>query len=451
MTGTQVPQFPPDFVWGAATASYQVEGAVDADGRGRSIWDTFAHTPGNVAGGDTGDVACDHYHRYDEDAALMADLGLGAYRFSIAWPRIQPDGSGPVNPAGLDFYDRLVDALIERDIAPAATLFHWDLPQALEDRGGWLARETAERFADYAALVADRLGDRVAYWMTINEPTIFTSHGYATGVHAPGRTLGGAAFPAAHHQLLGHGLAVPRLRANSSDAALVGIANNYAPAWPASDAAADVAAAVAYDAVHNRTYTDPILTGRYPDNLAELYPGSDPSVIADGDLAVIHTPLDFLGVNYYKPTGVRGAPGPAGYAEVRIEAPSRTGFDWPVLPSAFTELLVGLQDRYRTALPPIYITENGAAYEDHADEWGRVSDEDRIAFLAGHFCAVHEAMAAGIDVRGFFIWSLMDNFEWAAGFSRRFGLVRVDYPTQARTPKASYDWYQGVIAHSRGR
>jgi beta-glucosidase len=441
--------FPDGFIWGTATASYQVEGAVTEGGRGPSSWDTFAHTEGRIKNGDLADVACDHYHRYPEDIALMAGLGLDAYRFSVAWPRVQPDGKGAVNADGLAFYDRLVDALLDRGIAPYATLYHWDLPQALEDEGGWLNRDTAERFAEYAGHVHAALGDRVSSWITLNEPFIATAYGYALGMHAPGKTLLGAAFPAAHHQLLGHGLCVSALRAGG--ATRLGITQNMAPTWAATDDPADQAAAAFLQALQNDTYSDPVLLGRYPENLDELHPGADLSMIRDGDLATIAAPIDFLGVNYYAPNQVK-APGPdnpLGFELVPFSGVEHTSFDWPVVPRAFTDLLVGLRERYGAALPPIYITENGAAFADQPDAGGRVADDRRIAYLDGHLRALRAAIDAGVDVRGYFCWSLLDNFEWAEGFSQRFGLVRVDFETQQRTPKASYDWYRELIAAHR--
>jgi beta-glucosidase len=445
---TAFPTFPAGFVWGAATASYQIEGAADEGGRGRSVWDTFAHTPGRTKDGETGDVACDHYHRYPEDIALMADLGLDAYRFSIAWTRIQPDGTGAPNADGIAFYDRLTDALLERGIAPHATLFHWDLPQALEDAGGWLNRDTAERFAEYAGHVHAALGDRVARWITLNEPFVHTVYGYALGVHAPGKALLGGAFPVAHHQLLGHGLAVRALR--DAGAAEIGITQNMAPTWPASDGADDRTAAARLDAIQNGTYSDPVLLGRYPDHLESLYPGGDLSVIRDGDLDIISTPIDFLGVNYYAPNQVRAASAenPMGFDLVPIKDVEYTGFNWPIVPSAFTELLLALRAKYGDALPPVYITENGAAFTDEPDADDRVTDDRRIAYLDSHLRAVHAAIEAGVDIRGYFCWSLLDNFEWAEGYSQRFGLVRVDFDSLRRTPKASYDWYRDVIART---
>ncbi|NUP47426.1 MAG: beta-glucosidase [Catenulispora sp.] len=443
-----LPPFPAGFHWGTSTSAYQIEGAAAEDGKGLSIWDTFVRRPGMVREGQTGDVACDHYHRYAEDIDLMAGLGADAYRFSIAWTRIQPDGSGPANPAGLAFYDRLVDALLEKGITPFPTLFHWDLPQALEDRDGWLARDTAHRFAEYAALVADRLADRVEHWITLNEPFIHLAYGYAFGVHAPGRTLMTDAIPVAHHQLLAHGLAVSALR--SAGAARVLIANNCTPVWPASSAPEDQAAADAYDALHNRLFLDPILLGRYPD-LSAYAAGPDlGGAVREGDLAVIAAPLDGLGVNYYNPTRI-AAPGPEHglpFQDVPIEGVPRSAFDWPVVPDGLRELLVGLRDRYGAALPPVYITENGTSADDKVVD-GRVADPERVAFLDGHIRALAQAMAEGVDVRGYLTWTLMDNFEWAEGFTQRFGLVHVDHQSQTRTPKDSYHWLRDRLAELR--
>jgi len=424
------------FLWGAATSSYQIEGAVREDGRGPSIWDTFAHQPGRIRDGHTADVACDHYHRWPEDVALLAEAGFNAYRFSIAWPRIQPTGRDPVNPAGLGFYDRLVDALCERNITPVATLFHWDLPQALEDEGGWLNRDTAARFADYAARVAERLADRVGIWITLNEPFVHMVYGYALGVHAPGRTLMLDALPVAHHQLLGHGLAVPALRANG--AAKVMITNNCTPVWPASDSPEDRAAAEAYDILHNRLFNDPVLLGSYPDLSA--YGGLN--CVRDGDLEIIAQPLDGLGINYYTPTRVSG-PGSDGlpFRLEEITGYPRTAFGWPVVPDGLRELLESLAQRYGAALPPVYITENGCSYDG-------IDDRERIDYLASHIAAMRRA--EGVDVRGYFVWSLLDNFEWAEGYHQRFGLVHVDFATGARTPKASYHWMRDLIRGSAG-
>ncbi|SNY54410.1 GH1 family beta-glucosidase [Paractinoplanes atraurantiacus] len=420
------------FLYGASTASYQIEGAAREDGRGPSIWDTFAHTPGRVRNGDTGDVACDHYHRWAEDVALLADLGVGAYRFSIAWPRVQPTGAGAVNDKGLGFYDRLVDGLLERGIEPVPTLFHWDLPQALEDEGGWLNRETAYRFAEYAGHVAARLGDRVGRFITLNEPVVHMAQGYAWGTHAPGRQLGLGALPVAHHQLLGHGLAVRALRA--AGAREVWITNNCTPVWSAGDETA----ALVYDGFHNRLFNDPVLSGSYPDFLM----GGLAPHIQDGDLDIIRTPIDALGVNYYNPTLV----GPATEEgdlpfEIRpIEGYPATAFGWPVVPAGLTELLTGLRQTYGDALPPIYITENGCSTEEG------VADTFRIDYLKSHLDAVRAAIEAGVDVRGYFVWSLLDNFEWAEGYSQRFGLVHVDFDTQERTPRDSYRWLQAQCA-----
>jgi beta-glucosidase len=450
-----VPRFPQDFLWGASTSAYQIEGAVAQDGRGPSIWDTFCHSPGRTRDGDTGDVAADHYHRWAEDVRLLADLGVNAYRFSVAWPRIQPSGSGPVNTSGLDFYDRLVDGLAQHGIAALPTLYHWDLPQALEDRGGWLNRETAYRFGEYAALVADRLGDRVKSWITLNEPFVHMAFGYALGLHAPGHTLGVEALPVAHHQLLAHGLAAAQLRDRGLG---VLIANNCTPVRPVSDAEHDVAAAAGYDVLHNRLFNDPVLLGQYPDLSALGVPGQ-PDFVQDGDMELIAAPLEGLGINYYNPTVV-GLAGPGGPEQVAglpftlhpIEGVPITAFGWPVVPSGLTDLLVGLRARYGEALPPIYITENGCSTHDtiSADDSAggalRVHDNARIDFIAAHLRALRAAMDAGVDVRGYLTWSLIDNFEWAEGYSQRFGLVRVDFETRRRIPKDSYHWLRDALA-----
>ncbi|MFI7650882.1 GH1 family beta-glucosidase [Micromonospora sp. NPDC049460] len=441
MSTAAMPEFPAGFRWGVSTSAYQIEGGVGEDGRGPSIWDTFAHDPGRVADGSTGDVACDHYHRHAEDVALLAGLGVSAYRFSVAWPRVRPTGDGPVNAAGLDFYDRLVDDLLAHDIDPVATLFHWDLPQPLEDAGGWLARDTAHRFAEYADATAARLGDRVKLWITLNEPFIHLSLGHGTGEHAPGRTLLLDAFPVAHHQLLGHGLAVAALRARTTSP--VAIANNYSPVRPAGDSDADRAAGAAYEALHNRLFTDPLLGRGYPVGL-----GFDETVVRDGDLAVVAAPIDVLGVNYYNPTGVR-APGegsPLPFELVPLDGYPRTAFDWPVAPDGLRELLGWLHRTYGDDLPPIQVTESGCAYDDVPDADGRVHDPERIAYLDGHLRAVRAAMDEGVDVTGYFVWSLLDNWEWTEGFTKRFGLVHVDFDTQARTPKSSFAWFRDLIS-----
>ncbi|MEU8333332.1 GH1 family beta-glucosidase [Micromonospora sp. NPDC048839] len=444
MSTAPMPEFPAGFRWGVSTSAHQIEGAATADGRGASIWDTFAHSPGRISDGSSGAVACDHYHRYAEDVALMSGLGVGAYRFSIAWPRVRPTGAGPANPAGLDFYDRLVDELLAAGIDPVATLYHWDLPQPLEDAGGWLHRDTAARFAEYADLTAARIGDRVRLWITLNEPFIHMSLGYGMGEHAPGRALLFDAFPAAHHQLLGHGLAVTALRAHTSSP--VAIANNYSPVRVLGDSDADRAAGAAYEALHNRLFTDPLLGRGYPE-----LPGLDPSVVRPGDLDTIAAPIDVLGVNYYNPTGVRAAEegSPLPFDLVPLDGYPRTAFDWPVAPDGLRELLGWLHDTYGDALPPIEITESGCAYDDAPDADGQVADPERIAYLDGHLRAVRAAIDDGVDVRGYFVWSLLDNWEWAEGFTKRFGLVHVDYASQTRTPKSSYTWLRDVIAASR--
>jgi beta-glucosidase len=444
-------QFPPGFWWGTATASYQIEGAVTEDGRGPSVWDTFSHTPGKVANGETGDVACDHYHRFRDDIALMAELGLTHYRFSIAWPRIQPSGQGEVNNAGLDFYSQLVDELLAKGITPVPTLFHWDLPQALEDEGGWLTRDTAARFGEYAGIVASALGDRVPAWITLNEPFVHITLGYAIGNHAPGRSLVGGSFPATHHHLLGHGLAVQALRAALPATAQIGITNNVSTARPATDSPEDRAAAEAMELFHVDLYNDPLFLGRYPQGLDAVLPGLDWSVVLDGDLAVIGQPLDFLGVNYYAPSIVRagGPDSPLPFLPFEHTGDDLTDMGWVVIPEGFTEILVGMKKRYADALPPIYITENGAAYPDVVGPDGEVDDPKRIAYIDSHLRAVRAAIDLGVDVRGYFVWSFLDNFEWAEGYRPRFGLVRVDYDTQQRTPKRSFHWYRELIASQR--
>jgi beta-glucosidase len=436
--------FPKDFLWGAATASFQIEGATKEDGRGESIWDRFCATPGKVRNGDTGDPACDHYHRWREDIGLMKELGLHAYRFSIAWPRVIPDGSGQVNQKGLDFYDRLVDGLLEAGIQPHATLYHWDLPQALQDRGGWASRDTAYAFARYADVTARRLGDRVKGWITHNEPWCASILSYWLGEHAPGLT-NGAALDAAHHLLLSHGLAMPAIRA-AAPRAEAGITLNFSPAHPASDSPADVAAARRHDGFFNRWFTDPVFKGSYPEDMLALYAQMGLTVpVQPGDLATIAAPIDFLGVNYYNRAVIKdepGAPG-LGYSSLRPEG-EYTHMDWEVYPDALRELLVRLHQDYAPA--KLYITENGAAYPDVVSADGAVHDPDRTRFLERHFAATRAAMAEGAPIRGFFVWSLMDNFEWAWGYTRRFGIVYVDYETQKRTLKDSAHYYRGVIA-----
>lgn len=431
------------FLWGTATASYQIEGAATADGRGPSIWDTFSHEPGRVREGHTGDVACDHYHRFEEDIALMSGLGVNSYRFSISWSRIQPAGTGAPSAAGLDFYDRLVDGLCARGIVPAATLFHWDLPQGLQDQGGWLSRDTAVRLADYAGVVAGRLADRVPLWITLNEPFVHMVLGHGLGTHAPGQALLLDALPVAHHQLLGHGLAVQALRAEGARQVL--ITNNCTPVWAASESEADVRAADAYDTLHNRLFNDPVLLGKYPDMSAY---GVDLDVVQDGDLSIISQPLDGIGINYYNPTRISAPAEPADlpFEDAGITGHPTTGFGWPVVPDGLRELLTGLAARYGDALPPVYITENGCSQPDDLTPAGTVDDQARIAYLDGHIRAVRAAMDEGVDVRGYYVWSLLDNFEWSEGYTQRFGLVHVDFPTQSRTPKASYHWLKARLA-----
>ncbi|MEW2528066.1 GH1 family beta-glucosidase [Streptomyces sp. NPDC047071] len=445
-----LPPFPRDFLWGVATSAHQIEGA--ADERGPSVWDAFTALPGNVKDGTTAAVACDHVRRYREDVALVRDLGVGAYRFSVSWPRVLPTGTGAVSERGLDFYDRLVDELCAAGVRPVPTLFHWDTPLAVEEAGGWLARATAERFAEYAAVVAARIGDRVRKWITLNEPAEHTLLGHALGQHAPGKRLLFDALPAAHHQLLGHGLAVRALRA--AGARDVGIANSHGPTWPASESPDDREAADFYDILLNRLFSDPLLLGRYPEVVMELLAADVPDLAAD--LEVIAEPLDWYGVNFYQPTKV-GAPAEHAtrfsgvtlppqlpFAPREITGRPLTGFGWPVVPEALTELLLTLRERYGDRLPPLVITENGCSYEG-------LDDQDRIAYLDGHLRALHRAMTAGVDVRGYFVWSLLDNFEWAEGYGQRFGLVHVDYATQQRTPKASYHWLRSALAGPEDR
>jgi beta-glucosidase len=444
-------KFPRGFVWGAATASYQIEGAAREDGRGPSIWDTFSRTPGKVHAGHTGDVACDHYHRYRDDVALMAELGLASYRFSVAWPRIQPDGTGPVEVRGLDFYDRLTDELIGRGIDPVVTLYHWDLPQTLQDRGGWTVRETAEAFAEYAQIVHARLGDRVRTWTTLNEPWCSAYLGYASGRHAPGIADPAAAFRAVHHLLLGHGMAARALR--SAGAQSIGITLNPASVLPLDPQnPADVEAARIVDGLHNRIFLDPMIKGAYPEDVQEhMRRFVDLDFVRDGDQEIINAPIDVLGVNFYQPTYVSAKPGrPAspenpGTEGIAFREPVGpvTDMDWQIEPAGLTRLLERLHADYGV---PMLITENGAAYPDGPNpETGRVHDTKRIEYLDGHLRACHDAISNGVDLRGYFVWSLMDNFEWAEGYAKRFGIVHVDYTTQARLPKDSARWYSEVI------
>jgi len=451
--------FPEGFLWGAATASYQIEGAASEGGRGASIWDTFSHTPGKVLHGDTGDIACDHYHHLEQDLDLMAEVGLKAYRFSVAWPRIQPDGSGPANQKGLDFYRRLVDGLRERSIEPMLTLYHWDLPQALQDGGGWTSRETAERFAEYTELVYGALSDSVSYWITLNEPWVSAWLGHGYGLHAPGLRDPGAALAATHHLLLGHGLALERMRSmgNPEDGNQLGVTLNLHAALPGRDREADREAARRVDGQANRLYLDPLFRGSYPEDVFAYYRegGVDLSFVQDGDLQKISAPLDFLGVNYYFRHTVRDAPEEA-HSEVPFSdlnarpivphAGEKTAMGWPVDPEGLTEMLVRIRDEYADI--PLYVTENGRAVHDYVDPEGDVDDEERISYLDAHFRAAREAMDRGADLRGYMVWSFLDNFEWAEGYSKRFGLVFVDYGTQRRVPKASARWYSEVIGRN---
>lgn len=436
--------FPDGFRWGVATASYQIEGAVAEDGRRPSIWDTFSHTPGNVRNGDTGDVACDHYHRWESDIQLMQALGVGAYRFSIAWPRVMPDGRGAVNDAGLDFYDRLVDGLLAAGITPFPTLYHWDLPQALYDEGGWLVRSTAEAFADYAEAAVSRLGDRVEHWVTFNEPWVIANNGHRFGTHAPGHTNRDEVWPVSHHLYLAHGLAVLRMRA-AAPGAEIGIVLNLEPQHPASDHPADRAATVLADGYWNRWYLDPLAGRGYPaDCLADS--GWDQAEVLDGDLEVMAAPLDFLGVNFYSRKIVRSD----SVAELERVDPlpdptELTEMGWEVYPEGLHEILGKVQREYD--FPKIYITENGAAYPDELID-GRVDDDDRVSYLDRHLRQLHRAIEDGVPVEGYFLWSLMDNFEWGYGYSKRFGLHYVDYETQQRIIKKSGSWYSQVIENN---
>ena len=433
-------EFPRDFVWGVSTSAHQIEGAVAADGRTPSVWDTFGHRPGAIADGSDGDVACDHYHRWPEDLALLGELGVGAYRFSTAWSRVVPDASGTPNAAGLDFYERLVDGLLARGITPVLNLYHWDLPQWLQDEGGWQRRETAERYAEYAGIVAARLGDRIGTWGTLNEPFEHCMLGHVLGEHAPGLTLPlDEAFAVAHHLLLAQGLGVRVLR--EAGATSVMAINSYAPARPASDSEADRTVAALYDVLQNRLFTDPPLTGRYTEELEPLVA----PFVRDGDMDVIATPVDLWGVNYYAINAVRAVDGPIPLEVVAPEGYPRTAFGWAVAPEGLAEVLTGLGERYGDALPPLVVTENGCAYDDVVGEDGRCDDPDRVAYLAAHLDAVAEARTKGADVRGYYVWSLTDNWEWAEGFTKRFGLTHIDYATQKRVPKTSFGWYRDRI------
>ncbi|MBT0772210.1 beta-glucosidase [Kineosporia sp. J2-2] len=448
-----------DFVFGGATAAYQIEGAAGADGRGLSIWDTFSHTEGRVVNGDSGDVAIDHYHRYKDDVAIMASLGLEAYRFSVSWPRIQPDGRGRGLEAGLDFYSRLTDELLANGIDPWITLYHWDLPQALQDAGGWPNRETAYRFAEYAQIVHEHLGDRVKNWITLNEPFCSSLIGYASGRHAPGLQDPSAALASVHHLLLGHGLAVQALRAQNVER--VGITLNLYAVDPASDSAVDTDAARRVDGFQNRLFLDPVLKGRYPqDMLHDLSEFGGMGDVRDGDLDTISQPIDMLGVNYYtryvitgdpdhpdlvgERTGQRDSPyiGAAHAREVRHGMPL-TDLGWEIDPDGLYDVLTRLKREYPAV--PLVITENGAAFADPLSEDGVVHDADRISYVRDHLAACSRAIDDGVPLKGYFLWSVFDNFEWAEGYAKRFGVVHVDYESQVRTPKDSAVWYSKVI------
>jgi beta-glucosidase len=446
-------RFPEGFVWGSATASYQIEGAADEDGRTPSIWDVFSHTPGKVANGDTGDVAADHYHRYVDDVALMKQLGLHAYRFSVSWSRVLPGAGSTVNPKGIDFYSRLVDELLSAGIAPTLTLYHWDLPAELQDAGGWVNRDTAYRFAEYAAVVAEALGDRVGTWTTLNEPWCSAFLGYADGEHAPGHHDPAESLAAAHHLLLGHGLAVPELRRILPEGTQISITLNPGMVRAETDSAEDLVAASKLDGLQTRLWTDPLFRGAYPaDVVAFTQRFTDWSFVQDGDLAAISAPIDVLGVNFYNPGTVGHAPAGDGGStvfpgceDVRFVAlpVEHTAMGWPVDETGLYELLVRLWEDYRV---PLMVTENGAAYDDEVSGDGAVHDAQRVSYLHRHLREVHHTIADGVDLRGYYLWSLMDNFEWAWGYDKRFGIVRVDFDTQLRTIKDSGYFYRDVVA-----
>lgn len=443
-------KFPDGFLWGTATSSYQIEGAWDEDGKGESIWDRFSHTPGKVKNGDTGDVANDHYHRWPEDVALMQDLGLQAYRFSIAWPRILPVGRGQVNQAGLDFYSRLVDKLLAANITPFVTLYHWDLPQALQDEGGWAVRSTAEAFVEYADVISRHLGDRVKNWITHNEPWVTAFMGYDSGLHAPGIRDFGTAVSASHHLLLSHGWSVPVIRQNSPEAQ-VGITLNLIPFVPASPSAADYQAMRFGDGYFNRWFLDPLYGRHYPADMVQAYheQGHLPhglDFVQDGDLETIAAPTDFLGINYYMRGIARDENAADNLPPTIIKRDEITEMGWEVYAPGLYDILNRLHFDYQP--PKLYITENGVSYSDGPDGNGRIADTRRLTYLRDHFATAHQAIQNGVPLAGYFVWSLMDNFEWAHGFSQRFGIIWVDYKTQERLPKDSALWYKGVIAQN---
>jgi beta-glucosidase len=433
-------RFPADFVWGVATSSFQIEGAARVDGKGESIWDRFCQQPGAIADASNGDTACDHYHRLDADLELIAGLGVDAYRFSVSWPRVQHDGQGAFNEAGISFYERLVDGLVARGIKPYLTLNHWDLPQALQDTGGWAHRDTVQRFVEYARFVAARLGDRVVAITTHNEPWVMAVLGHETGLFAPGIRHRGTAMQVAHHLLLSHGLALQALRADGCKARL-GIVLNLSPIGPATDSAEDVAAARLEDGRSVRWYMDPLFKGEYPADVWQ-HLGGDVPHIEPGDLAAIATPMDFLGINYY----TRGVVSASGAWSAKTSGKPLTDMGWEIVPEGLTELLMRMHRDW--TLPPLYVKENGAAFQDTlvpTPEGGRVHDVERTDYIASHIAAVGDAMAQGVPMAGYMVWSLMDNFEWASGYAKRFGIVHVDYATLQRTPKDSYLWYRDFL------
>lgn len=442
--------FPSNFVWGGATAAFQIEGAWDEDGKSESIWDRFCRTPGKVANGDTGDVACDHYHRWPDDIRMMQELGLQAYRFSIAWPRILPDGRGRVNQAGLDFYSRLVDGLLEAGIAPFATLYHWDLPQILQEAGGWPSRSTAEAFVEYTDVITRHLGDRIKNWMTHNEPWCIAFLSHQIGEHAPGHQNWNEAIRAAHHVLLSHGWAVPVIRRNSPDAE-VGIVLNFTHASAASSSPADQNAARWFDGYFNRWFLDPVYGRHYPADMVEAYSqmGALPNgmeFVQPGDMEAIAASTDFLAVNYYTRAVLRDEEAAGNLPQTVFPSGEETAMGWEIYPNGLYELLCRLHFAYQ--IPKLYITENGCAYSDGPGDDDKVRDKRRISYLHRHFAATQRAIQAGAPVQGYFVWSLMDNFEWAKGYDQRFGMVWVDFETQQRIPKESAHWYSGVIGQN---
>jgi beta-glucosidase len=441
--------FGPDFTWGVATAAYQIEGAAQEDGRLPSIWDTFSHVPGTIDNGDTGDVACDHYHHLPEDLGLLGKLGVDAYRFSVAWPRVIPTGSGPVNPKGIAFYDRLVDGLMEAGIRPFVTLYHWDLPQGLQDLGGWPERDTAYRFAEYAAVVAGALGDRVTDWTTLNEPLCSSWLGHLEGSMAPGVTDLTAAVRTSYHLHLGHGLATQAIRASAQRTPSIGIVNNLSPCEPATDSDEDRAAAERADGHINRWWLDPIAGRGYPEDMVKLYGVDLP--IQEGDLETIAAPLDYHGVNYYFRQIIADDPGgPAPHIrQVEVPGATTTAMGWEVHPEGLEQLLVRLTREY--GAKQIFVTESGSAWNDVIDPAGVIDDRERVTHLEGHLAACARAVDQGVPLAGYFAWSLLDNFEWAYGYDKRFGLVHVDFDTQVRTVKASGHRYAELIRESKAR